>query len=91
MSNIKPCHICDNARLNDELTDKNDLHYIGVGKTSPDFRIMIGSGDGKPLRIEFEKWNDKINQWVLVGRYCPKYCPECGREIIEYTEAEYDR
>lgn len=84
---LKPCYRCDNARLNDELSDNNDFAYFTIGECVKGFRIMLGSGNGKPLRIEFEQWDDSRKQWVTVGAYHPKNCPECGRPIIEYEEA----
>lgn len=81
---MKPCRMCHNARLDDELTDDNDGAYISVGKTATHYRIGIGSGMGKPLRIEFEHWDDKRQENIVVGRYLPKFCPECGRPIVEY-------
>ena len=81
---MKPCRMCYNARLDDELTDDNDGSYISVGKTAKYYRIGIGSGMGKPLRMEFEHWNEKRQENVVVGRYLPKFCPECGRPIVEY-------
>lgn len=83
---LKPCYMCDNARVNSELTDDNDLSYISVGKALDGFNIMIGAGNNRPLRIEFEKWDKTRNEMVVVGRYYPDYCPNCGRKIQEYGE-----
>lgn len=80
----EPCYLCDNARLNNELEDDNDFTSSCIGSFSHDCRIMLSSGSGKPLRIEIAKWSDKTQQWVDIGIYYPKYCPECGREIGEY-------
>lgn len=81
-----PCYLCDNARLNNELEDYNDFHSSGIGSFSKDCRIMLTSGSGKPLRIEIARWNDNVQQWEDIGIYCPKFCPECGREIKEYED-----
>lgn len=83
---LTPCHMCDNARLNHELTDDNDYSSCTIGSYDKECRIMLSSGWGKPLRIEIERWNDKIGRWEDIGIYYPKYCPECGREIKEYKE-----
>ena len=83
MSEIKRCYMCDNARINEALTDKNDLSAFGVGKCADNFRIMYCSGDGKPPRIEIEQWDEKAG-WGKIGIYYPKHCPNCGREINEY-------
>lgn len=81
-----PCEMCYNARLDDELTDDNDGSYISVGQVGKGFRIMIGSGGGKPVRLLFEMWNEKAEIWEPVGQYYPNYCPNCGRHLIEYEE-----
>ena len=82
----EPCYMCDNARLNHELEDYNDFSSSTIGSFSHDCRIMLSSGSGKPLRIEIARWNDKAQQWVDIGIYYPKFCPECGREIREYDK-----
>ena len=78
------CFMCDNACVNGELTDENDLSYHGVGECQEKFRIIIGSGDGKPMRILFEQWGGKY--WGTIGIYEPKFCPNCGRELVEYRK-----
>ena len=82
---IKPCDMCNNARIYDDLTNENDYSAISVGKSAKGNRIMFCSGDGKPLRIEFEKWNDKAG-WGKISEYRPRYCPNCGRKIVEYND-----
>lgn len=80
---LKRCYMCDNGRINEHLTDDNDLSAICVGKCLKDIRIMYCSGDGKPPRIEVDEWKKEIG-WYKVGIYYPKFCPNCGREITEY-------
>lgn len=82
----EPCYVCNNARLDPELTDYNDFNSGTIGSFSKDCRIMLTSGFGNPLRIEIARWNDSIQQWVDIGIYYPKFCPECGREIWEYRK-----
>lgn len=93
------CHVCFNARVcppsddpyEDVLTDENDLSYIGVGdsgRTIKGRRIMIGSGGGKPLRIQFDEWIESVKEWHTTAEYYPKFCPECGRRLDEYEELE---
>ena len=67
------------------MTNENDYSAISVGKSAKGNRIMLCSGDGKPLRIEFEKWNDKAG-WGKIAEYRPRYCPNCGRKIVEYND-----
>ena len=83
-----PCYMCNNARVDDELTDYNDLSYVTVGKSGDGFRTIIGVGDGKPLRIETEMWHEKFERWIPVTRYHPHFCPNCGRKINEYEEKQ---
>ena len=92
------CKYCFNARVYKpteeelmdpfatELTDDNDSSSCGVGKSSGGTRFMISSGCGEPLRIEIDKFLELRQEWVTVGKYYPKYCPECGRRLDEYTE-----
>ena len=47
---------------------------------------MLECGNRDALRIEFNRWNDNDKMWHTVGRYYPKYCPECGRKITEWPE-----
>ncbi len=93
------CKFCFNARVyrptdeemidpfSTELTDDNDSSSHGVGQCySKERRFMINSGNGKPVNIEFEEWSFKAERWITVGRYYPKFCPECGRRLNEYDE-----
>ena len=82
----KSCRFCLNARVDDELTDYNDFSSFSVGYSANKYRTMISAGDGRPVRIETEKWDG--DHWSLVMRYYPKYCPECGRKLDEYEEAK---
>ena len=93
------CKYCFNARVykpteeeymdpyNTELTDENDFSSCGVGHChSKERRFMINSGNGHPVNIEFELLDNKTKEWYIVGRYYPKYCPECGRRLDEYNK-----
>ena len=82
------CNVCFNARVSDdyELNDDNDLSYHYVGDCAKGHGICIASGDGKPLRILFDKYEEKLGRKVDVGIYYPKFCPECGRELNEYKQ-----
>ena len=93
------CKFCFNARVyepteeeqmnpfNTELTDDNDSSSIVVGKHMRPYRsIMINSGHGEPLNIEFLEWAVTRERWETVGKYYPKFCPECGRRLDEYDE-----
>lgn len=81
---LEPCNMCDNARVNSSLRDDNDLSYHTVGDSGKGYRIMIGAGDGKPVRILFETWSG--DHWSTAGVYHPAHCPNCGRELIEYQK-----
>lgn len=82
----QPCSMCFNARIdpNAELADDNDYSYKPVGKSKDGFRIGIGAGDGRPVRIEFEMWSENCSEMITVGRYHPRFCPNCGRRLTEY-------
>lgn len=90
------CKYCFNARIYKpteeewmdpfitELTDENDSSSCGVGHACKDYRYMISSGYGEPLRIEIDHWLTERREWITIGKYYPKFCPECGRKIDEY-------
>lgn len=80
---LTPCGMCLNGRIDEDLTDDNDLSSFSIGKSQEGFRIMYTAGDGKPPRIEVQTWDEKVG-WYNVGIYYPKFCPNCGREIKEY-------
>lgn len=75
--------MCNNARIDDELTDENDYSAVVVGCSARGYRFVLSSGWNRPLRIEIEKWLDKTG-WYFIGEYIPRYCPNCGRKITEY-------
>ena len=79
---MKACIMCNNAKIDNKLTNENDYSAISIGKSVDNFRLMLCSGWGKPLRIEVEAWDDKA-KWHKIGEYNPNYCPNCGRKIIE--------
>ena len=93
------CKYCFNARVykptdeelmdpfSTELTDENDFSSCGVGTSYNNTRLMITSGHGEPVRIEIDKFFEDYQEWHTVGKYYPKYCPECGRRLNEYEES----
>lgn len=94
------CNFCFNARVyeptednlltGNTLDDTNDSSSIVVGEHMRPYRsIMINSGNGEPLNIEFLEWAPTRERWETVGKYYPKYCPECGRKIDEYDLSQY--
>ena len=92
------CKYCFNARVYKptdeermdpfatELTDENDSSSCGVGTSHNNTRFMITSGHGEPVRIEIDKFFEDYQEWHTVGKYYPKYCPECGRRLDEYEK-----
>ena len=92
------CKFCFNARVYEpteeemmdpdstELTDENDSSSCCVGDCVKDVRFMISSGYGEPVRIDIDKFLELRQEWVTVGKYYPKYCPECGRRLDEYED-----
>ena len=93
------CKYCFNARVYKptdeelmdpfatELTDKNDSSSCSVGTSHNNTRLMISSGYGEPVRIEIDKFFEDYQEWHTVGKYYPKYCPECGRRLDEYEKS----
>lgn len=83
--NKKPCRFCLNARVNHDLSDDNDLSYLPVGFSAEGFSLYLRSGGGDPVDLSFYRWMADLNQgeWALVAFYYPKFCPECGRPLMD--------
>lgn len=73
--------MCDNAKVNPELTSENDLSYHILGTTYHGYRIVFRSGDNRATAILIEVVEDA--EWRAIGEYRPLYCPNCGRKLIE--------
>lgn len=80
------CHVCCNATVEPELTSDNDLSYISVGETTEGYGMHIRSGDGKPTVLIVSKWEESLGRNIDVGIYKMKFCPECGRRLIENVD-----
>lgn len=76
------CGMCDNAYTNPELTHYNDLSCFSLGKFESGKRMMFRSGDHRPTELIIEELKED-RCWHLIGKYIPKCCPNCGRELIE--------
>lgn len=74
----KGCRFCFDATLEPDL-EGCDLSYHYVGESEQQKRIMIRSGNRKPMAIIFEELRG--NQWHTVGILEPKFCPMCGRPL----------
>lgn len=105
--NIKACPFCFNAYVyakmpkteeelyfDDGLDDTNDGSSCGIGHCSKDYTMFFNSGMGVPCNIEICNWREGYG-WSPIGKYYPKFCPECGRKLDEYEIDErgtnYDR
>lgn len=82
----EPCYMCDNAWVDDELNFNNDLSYYSVGDCCDNKRMMFRSGAKKPTSLLIEEYDEQVKQWITVGVYQPKFCPNCGRELFENGE-----
>lgn len=98
------CHFCYNAHVcakepkteedyfDPGLDDTNDGSSSTVGDKADGFQVYLNSGGGKPVELEFCQWTKGgyrgHDGWVTVGRYYPKFCPECGRKLDEYIVDE---
>lgn len=98
MDNI--CNFCFNAHVYNSLPqteedyydtgidDSNDACSITIGHSASEHQIYFNSGNGKPCNIEICEWKENGYRgqpgWATVGVYYPKFCPECGRPLVEY-------
>ena len=87
MNIMNACYMCNNAKIDVRLTDKNDFSSCTLGDSAEGLRMMLSSGWNRPLRIELQEYDIK-NGWLTQGIYFPKFCPNCGREIVEYKSSQ---
>ena len=79
---IKDCGFCFNSWTDPGLTPDNDLSYIGIGTCESGYNISLRTGDLRPTAILFEDLKSG-KEVLLKGIYVPKFCPECGRYLME--------
>lgn len=63
--------------------DENFTYFI-IGDTGKGSRLLMRSGGDMPLIILSEKRSQ--NRWHTLAVYTPKFCPECGRKLVDYNE-----
>jgi hypothetical protein len=89
------CRFCANNRVDPDLAELDEAqcsYAMTRGLTEKGFRIMLNKDPYKPLEITFDYWREDLKppQWIQVGGYYPKFCPECGRKIDEYDREKFD-
>lgn len=100
----KVCKFCFNAHVyanlpnNEEdyfdegLHDGNDFSSHTIGHGSSKIQMFINSGNDEAVNIEVCRWTEGgyrgNDGWSTVAKYYPKYCPECGRKLAEYSVME---
>ena len=83
MRKRKYCEFCCNATVEPELNHDNDFSSMSVGNTDDGFNMYLTTGYNRPTVIEVSMWNEKHKINNTIARYKMKYCPECGRKLIE--------
>lgn len=77
----QPCGYCVSAYCDDDLSPNHDLSYMPVGEHYAGVRMMLRSGDRKPVAVVIDLfWG---HEWQQVAYYIPRFCPNCGRELHE--------
>lgn len=75
------CDYCRNANTCDELSHTNDLSYKSCGIVDEKTRMFFKTGDNRVTQIIVEH---ETNFGVdIIAHFIPKYCPFCGRELVE--------
>ena len=77
------CKYCNNAFVDDSLTDNNDLSYISIGHIEKGYTLYFRSGDNRFTGIDISHFFPGRQCSNTIGYYVPKYCPECGRYLKE--------
>jgi len=83
---MSACCLCENAYTNPELTSDIDLAFSTIGECELGFRILFKTGCAKPTVINFEVLI--ADEMHVVGYYCPRFCPNCGRKLVENENEE---
>lgn len=71
------------------LHDNNDFSSATIGFLDDRHQLYINSGNGEAVNLELCEWFN--GRWHTVGKYFPKFCPECGRRLDEYIIADRGR
>ena len=77
------CPYCANATIYEELSSGADLSYMHIGNLDPGYNLYLRTGDKRKTAIEISQWSNAYQRNIIIGEYIPKYCPECGRKLIE--------
>ena len=72
------CDYCLNATCCSDLCDDNDLSYSSVGFCVSGYSAYLRTGARRPTVLMVQDRDNK-GKWS----YEPKYCPECGRRLVE--------
>jgi hypothetical protein len=77
------CPKCMNAFVEPTLEPDCDFSSRSIGEANPGYRMMLNTGARRKTHISLERWDESHKQWEIEGFYKPKFCPECGRKLIE--------
>ena len=82
----KFCSFCNNAFVDPELNSDNDLSYLSLGEMCNGYSIHMRSGAGRDTVLVISKLDRVLHRFYPIGIYKMKFCPECGRELIENSD-----
>lgn len=84
------CDYCRNAYTCEGLSHDDDLSYKGCGVVADsNIRLMFRTGDGRTTKLLVETYTP--HGWVIVADLVPKYCPFCGRMLVENNEQRINK
>jgi len=73
---VAACHMCSKA-----LTDDWEPSWVDLGSFCASRRMLIRSNAHGPTELLVEELLE--DGWHTTGYYRPRYCPNCGRELVE--------
>ncbi len=79
MSNEKGCGLCSGT-AEPVVQAMDGYSVLPDGMDEDGVKLEIHHDDGN-LSFRVMKWEERLNGWIGLFEYFPKYCPHCGRQL----------